>query len=1411
MNKPDHIFEVSWEVCNKIGGIHTVVSTKALTLVKAMGDEYITIGPDVWRESKEHPEFEEDLSLFSDWKDHAFSEGIRVRIGRWKIAGRPVAIMLDFTPCFNQKDEIFKSLWESYKLDSISGEWDYVEPALFGYAAGKAIENFSRFYELESKKLIAHFHEWQTGAGLLYLEQHLPTVGTVFTTHATTVGRSIAGNGQALYGVMEQIVGDQKARELNVVAKHSLEKKAGSFADAFTTVSELTARECLQFHEKKVDVVLPNGFEDSFVPSESEFGEKRGEARKRMLDVASALTGERISEDAMLVASSGRYEFRNKGLDLFIDALGSLNKNKNCTGQAVAFILIPANHYGPRKDLQEILGGGGAGPLEEKHLTHNLHYSEHDQILNRIRQNGLHNGEDDSVKVVFVPSYLNGNDGIFNLAYYDLLIGLDLTVFPSYYEPWGYTPLESLAFSVPTVTTSLTGFGLWVNNEYKKEVAGITVIPRDDYNDRDVVAGISDAILKQCKLRDESGELYRKGAYEVSRIALWENLISQYWQAYDIALEGASDKELVYFAKDRIERLPETEQALVNIHPFWRRVNVHQSIPDKLKSLEEISRNLWWSWTQDAIDLFASIDHELWVEVEENPVELLERLLLDKLKELEADNDFSNRLQSIYKKYQEYMSEKPKEGLPTISYFSMEYGIHNSLKTFSGGLGLLAGDYLKEASDFNVPMTGVGLLYKYGYFRQLISAGGEQVALSDAQDFSRLPVSPVRDEEGNWKSVQIVLPGRTLHARLWKVLVGRITLYLLDTDYEANEDGDRAITHTLYGGDNEMRLKQEILLGIGGIRALRSIGLDTDLYHCNEGHAAFTSLERLREYIQEENMTFPEAVEVVRASSLFTTHTPVPAGHDSFEENLLRAYVAHYPERLRITWTQFMNLGRFHPSHTHEKFSMSVLAVKLSQEVNGVSKLHGEVSRELFTGLWPGYLSDELHMGYVTNGVHLPTWLGPEWKQLYEQTFGSDFFTRQEDREMWDKIKLVSDQKIWDLKSDERERLIRYIKDRLDVVSTTMMDNPGRMLEVSAALDKDALTIGFARRFATYKRAHLLFADLDRLARIVNNPEKPVQFIFAGKAHPRDIPGQDLIKKIVEISKRPEFTGKIVFLQNYDILLAKRLVRGVDIWLNTPTRPLEASGTSGEKAVMNGTMHFSVLDGWWAEGYRPDAGWALPIERSFTNQSLQDELDAERIYTLLENDITEKFYARNLDDVPEDWVGMVRSNIAHVAPEFTMNRMIRDYLDRFYMKLYERTLKLRENEYHLPKELAHWKHNILERWKNIKVLEYDLPDIAREEFMVGRVYTGKVTLDLDGLSADEIGVEMVHAKGANENGEAKFRGTQEFECTRVEGNIAEYTFEQEVNETGVFDIGFRIYPRHVDLPHRMDFPLVRWI
>jgi phosphorylase/glycogen(starch) synthase len=980
---PNYIFEVSWEVCNKVGGIHTVISTKALTLLKDFGDKYVLIGPDVWREDAEHPEFSEDPILLSGWRQQAGSEGLRIRVGRWKIKGKPMVILVDFTTFFAKKDEVFSKFWESYKLDSIAGQWDYIEPSLFGYAAGKVIESYCKYHLTPSDKIISQFHEWMTGSGLLYLREVLPQAGTVFTTHATVIGRSIAGNHQPLYSKMKEYNGDIKASEFNVTSKQSMEKISARYADAFTTVSDLTAKECEQFLQKEVDLVTPNGFEDGFVPDDVSFPAKRKVARKKILEVAGALLGEKLGDDTFLIANSGRYEFKNKGIDLFIDALGKLKQGNSLKRKLVAFILIPANHYGPRKDLVEKLEGTANEIHGENFLSHNLHYAESDPILNRIRTAGLHNQIDESVKVIFVPSYLNGSDGIFNMSYYDLLIGFDLTVFPSYYEPWGYTPLESLAFHIPTITTSLTGFGLWARDIYKDPGNGIFVIDRDDYNDREVVDGISEAIRIMDQLPAKAVKEAREKAFDISRIALWSNLIDYYYEAFDIALTKVMERVDDFVEHERVEQLPQLEVNL-GVTPVWKRVLVQQNLPENLQALDELSKNLWWCWNQDAIDFFESIDPKLWKETAENPVDLLDRIPFSMLDKLQNDKAFLSRLNHIYEQFKDYMAEKPKEG-PTIGYFSMEFGLHDSLKIYSGGLGLLAGDYLKEASDYNYKIIGIGFLYRYGYFKQLMSVAGEQMSVSEQQVFSKTPALPVFDENGEFKKIRIVLPGRNLIARIWQVNVGRVKLYLLDTDIDENQENDRSVTHQLYGGDNENRLKQEILLGIGGIRALRALGLNPDIYHCNEGHAAFTGLERLREFIQDKNHTYPEALEIVRSSALFTTHTPVPAGHDYFSEDLMRAYISHYPVRLKITWNQLMNLGKMHLNSGSEKFSMSCLAVNLSQEVNGVSRVHGKVSRDMFADMWAGYLSEEIPIGYVTNGVHIPTWISKSWRELYHK------------------------------------------------------------------------------------------------------------------------------------------------------------------------------------------------------------------------------------------------------------------------------------------------------------------------------------------------------------------------------------------------------------------------------------------
>jgi phosphorylase/glycogen(starch) synthase len=1409
--KPDYIFETSWEVCNKVGGIHTVISTKALTLVNEYKSKYILIGPDVWRDTASNPEFVEDAQLFKSWRAQANKEGLHIKIGRWNIAGNPVVVIVDFQSFTPQRNAIFSKFWETYKLDSLSGQWDYVEPALFGYAAGKVIESFARYYFTIRDTALAQFHEWMTGTGLLYLRMTLPQIATVFTTHATVLGRSIAGNQLPLYGSMENYNPELKASEFNVTAKQSLEKLSAEHANSFTTVSEITGKECVHFLGKAVDVVTPNGFEDSFVPQGADYDKARLTARNKLKEVASALFGG-ISENPLFVGIGGRYEFRNKGIDIFVKSLGELKK-KSPDREVIALILIPANHYGPRKDLQHILQNPGTANEDGKILTHNLHDAEYDPVLREIAKTGLTNHPDEKIKVIFVPCYLNGNDGIFNLSYYELLVGLDLSVFPSYYEPWGYTPLESVAFHVPTITTTLAGFGLWVKDYAPSQDTAVHVITRTDSNDLEMISAISDNIFNTSRLSVAEEERNRQNAFKTSRIALWSNFIEYYKKAYDLALRDVQEVVVQFStAKELVEDMPQVDSVQSFNAPKWKRLLINKNIPEKLKALEELANNLWWCWNDDAEELFQSIHPETWIECEKNPVVFLEHIPYNTMKDLEKNRSFMTQLDRVHNRFLEYMHEKERQKDPKLAYFSMEYGLHTSLKIYSGGLGILAGDYLKEASDLNVNMVAVGLLYRNGYFEQVLSSSGEQLAFHDTQDFTKIPAIPIRDSSGNWTTISIVFPGRTLYARIWKVQVGRVDLYLLDTDFEDNIEQDRSITHHLYGGGEENRLKQEILLGIGGIRALRAMGLKLDVYHCNEGHAAFIGVERLFEYIHQQNLTFAEALEIVRCSSLFTTHTPVPAGHDSFPENLMRMYVSHYPNKLNISWTQFMGLGKINASDPNERFSMSFLAANMSQGINGVSRLHGRVSQDIFAPMWPGYIPEELSVGYVTNGVHVPTWTAVPWKRLYEKYFGADFLTHQLEFDRWNKIQQVPDREIWNIRNQLRGDMIKYMKDQLRNSRAKNYQNPKYIVDVVERFNKSILTIGFARRFATYKRAHLLFRNLDRLAKIVNNPEMPVQFVFAGKAHPADKAGQDLIKMIVEISKRPEFIGRIVFLQNYNMELASHLVSGVDIWLNTPTRPLEASGTSGEKAVMNGVLHFSVLDGWWAEGYTKNAGWMLPEENAYEDSNAQDELDAETIYSLIENEIAPLYYFRGAEDVPSGWVNFIKNSIAKVASQFSTTRMLNDYMNRYYLPLYERKCQIVEDDYAMAKDLSSWKKKVFRSWESIEVLSVKTPDILREQIMVGSEYKCEVALDLNELDPADIGVEFLIVEMLSEkSNRPKLYSRQEFNLSSVNGRTAIYEMTMLPLKTGAFEFGIRMFPKNPNLPHRQDFGLVKWL
>ncbi len=838
----------------------------------------------------------------------------------------------------------------------------------------------------------------------------------------------------------------------------------------------------------------------------------------------------------------------------------------------------------------------------------------------------------------------------------------------------------------------------------------------------------------------------------------------------------------------------------------WRYMNVNMQFPAELEKLNELAYNLWWVWNADALELFRNIDRENWHALKSNPIILLHSLSAEQIQQLAQDKKFMQKLDKVYASFRSYMDVPHDASRPSIAYFSMEYGIANILKIYSGGLGVLAGDYLKEASDSNVDLVAVGLLYRYGYFKQTLSPEGEQIANDEIQNFNDLPIRQMFNADGSPFILEVPYPNRTVYAQVWAVSVGRITLYLMDTDIDKNSEWDRAITYHLYGGDWENRIKQEVLLGIGGMLLLNQLGIKKDVYHCNEGHAALMGLQRMVDLVEKEHLEFNEALEVVRSSGLYTCHTPVPAGHDYFQEDLFYKYMSSYPARLGIEWHDLIGMGRNNPEDSNEKFSMSVFALNTCQEANGVSKLHGAVSQKMFAPVWKGYFPEELHVGYVTNGVHMDTWAAHEWKEIYEENFPHEWISDLSNLKMWEKYAELPDRLIWDTRMALKKKLITFLHEAFADSLRTQCD-PARIVQAASQMSEKTLIIGFARRFATYKRAHLLFTDLKRLDKIVNDPKHPVQFLFAGKAHPADGGGKGLIKRIIEISRMPEFMGKIIFLENYDMRLAKRLVSGVDIWLNTPTRPLEASGTSGQKAQMNGVLNFSVLDGWWYEGYVDGAGWAITDKRVYENQAHQDQLDATTIYNMLENQIIPLYYNQNQDGYSHDWIQAIKKSVTQITPRFTTKRMMDDYYDKFYNKLRDRHNLMIANNYEKTKEIVAWKKNIAANWDSIEVVEVDMPQTnikMEDDFPI------KVVLDTHQLKDTGVGIEVVAFNSSLISGETLL-GTQELKMTKQVGSILTFETNYSFGHSGGVKLGLRMFPKHELLPHRMDFAYVKWL
>jgi phosphorylase/glycogen(starch) synthase len=1316
---PASLFEVSWEVCHKVGGVHSIVSSKAKSLVARFGDAYVAVGPWLLSEGNAEKVLDADPG-FDAFCDDCRAAGVPVRVGRWRIPGRPRAVLVEFSGLYGKRDEILESLWKRHQVDSLLGGWDYVEPVLFGHAAGIVVERWRRAFG--RVPAVAQFHEWMAGAGLLHLKTAAPEIGPVFTAHATMLGRSLASAGTDL---AEGAAPADVAEALGVRGKNSLEGACCREADVLTTVSAATSDEIERFHGRKADVLLPNGLDVETINAAAPDATPE-KTYAKLVRVASRFTGDDLSS-ARIVCVPGRNEFVNKGFDLALAAAAALDKSPGAS--VVFFLFVPAGNSGVRREVAERLRSDApaAGPLGV--CTHQLHEGDGDAVVKTCAGLGLRNAKGSRVKIVYVPEYLHGADGVIDLPYEAVVRASDLTACPSRYDAWGCAPQESLALGVPTVTTDSAGFGRWAASQGLGADDGVHVLARQGRTfeaARDDLASILDAALKAGK-SPELAERCRAAARRTS----WNEFLANYEDAFARAVAVAAARPAQTRAAVRVETHPAPAAAAPRVFPL----TVANALPPRLSALARLASNWRFTWDPEVAALFEEISPAAWETFRGNPVRILREAPPADLAARARSAEYLARVDRAAARTDAYLAAPLREsgGLTAkrpVAYVCAEFGLHECLPIYSGGLGVLAGDHLRAASDVGLPLVAVGLLYRKGYMRQRLKRGVEQAELPDEFDPSQAPLTLVVDADGAPVEASVTMPATTLRLRAWRADVGRVSLYLLDTDFDGNRPEDRGVTHSLYGGDAEYRVRQEIALGRGAVRLLAKLGIEPSAWHVNEGHGAFVAVERAERFVREAGLTFEEAREAVRATSAFTTHTPVPAGHDVFDEDLMRRHFSHVPERLGLTWERFFELGA---SPDGPGFNMTNLAMGFSSFVNGVSRRHGEVSRELLRATCPHLAVEELPITSVTNGVHVAAWTSAEIARLYavdgRPVTGADFARSSS----------IDDAALWAARRRLRGSLVARVAEQLRRSFDERDDSPALLERILASLSEDALQIGFARRFATYKRADLAMTDPGRLRAILSHKDRPTRLFVAGKAHPRDREAKELVARVARLSRTDEFVGRLIVLENYDMGLARTLVQGVDVWLNNPRPPLEASGTSGMKAAANGALNLSVGDGWWLEAYTGANGWLIGGERAAKDDAVRDELDASSLYRLLEEEVAPLFFRRDADGVPREWLARVRRSLATIPPVFDAARMVEEYRARAYEPLASRFDELRADGHVRLRAEAARRARLAAGVASARVVRCEVASDAT----AGAPTQVRVDVDLGALAVEDAAVEFV--------------------------------------------------------------------
>ncbi len=1413
-NAPVTLFETSWEVCNKVGGIYSVVSSKALQAVETFGEDYFLLGPSL----QHNAGFEEtDEHLWDSVRVALASRDLKCRLGRWNIPGRPKAILVDFVQRYSSNQLLYE-LWKNYGVDSLSGGWDYIEPVMFASACGEVINAIHECLVVPNGgRSVALFHEWMCGAGLLHLKKTTPAIATVFTTHATMLGRSLASTGMDIYNNLRSINPAQEAAAQNITAKWSMESASAREADAFTTVSQITGEEASVLLGRKPDVITVNGLDMRVIPDYSEKRDVPLGHRAKIIAAANRFLRAELPPNTRIFAISGRYEMHNKGVDIFLDALARAEKNlAGRDASILALCLVMGGHTGV--NLAATMGDPNASDNGQPFIcTHYAWNAPQDPIINACRRLGLNNHSDSRVKVIFNPAMLDGNDGFFNMPYEDIISACDAGFFPSWYEPWGYTPQECAAWSVPTLTTDLSGFGMWARNAQKtiSMPHGVAVMPRRGMNYDQSVDALLNYTMDAATYTDKDLAALRVKARDVAELTSWKNFFANYLEAFNIALEKAAVR--TEQANEAREGMNRVLQASSSVTPFLRPILAVAELPQELSRLHELSNNLWWCWHDKARALFMSLNPHMWDKCH-NPIQVLSQAENDRLEQLLANEEYMRDYKEVMDEFDQYMA-KPLQDIDDdlntkrpVAYFSTEYGITESVPIYSGGLGVLSGDHLKSASDMAIPLVGIGLLYKEGYFKQEIDENGRQVAVYPINNFANLPVRQVLNKDNAPLFVQIELPGRILYIRVWQMKVGRVTLYLMDTDINNNSESDRRITDRLYEANREIRLLQEIILGMGGVRMLRALDIQPSVYHMNEGHSAFLGLERLQEYIRN-GMTYDEAKYRVRANTVFTTHTPVPAGNESFALDLMNRYFNAFAGTLGLNWQQFVQLGQMEGGNPHN-FEMTVLALRLSSFSNGVSRLHGEVSRHMWNKLWKSVPLAETPITFVTNGVHTPSYVGTQMHELLNQYLGEGWLQAAPEDPVWNRVDEIPDDTYWAARMTQKEELLDALRASVPLFAQKFHLTRDQRNRMESMLKPDTLLIGFARRFAPYKRATLLFADPDKLARIINNPDRPVAFVFAGKSHPADEAGINIMQDVIRMARDERFLGKIFFMENYSLAVSRLLSQGCDVWLNTPRRPHEASGTSGMKLPVNGGINFSISDGWWCEGYNRQNGWTIgpvvTLELPLEDQN--DYSDAEDLYALLENAVLPLYHELNSSGLPGNWIAMSKRSLKSLTSMYSSNRMVRDYVELAYKPAAARRENLSRDNWKLLKDVASWQKNLPARFNTIKMEEIILSGADGNTMLCGEPVNMKLRLHPGEMHPDELLVQLVIGRTfANGN----FRDKPDvirLEPTpdqKGDGSLI-YRGVYIPRRNGSYRYGIRVIPVHRGLSTPLETGLILW-